>query len=57
MRERAAQIGATLRLESRPLVGTTVTVTIPLADRAPVISRLAAIARAASQKLARLGAR
>jgi signal transduction histidine kinase/streptogramin lyase len=54
MRERAAQIGATLQLESRPLAGTSVTVTIPVADGGPVMARPAAIARATAQQIAKL---
>jgi signal transduction histidine kinase len=33
MRERAAAIGATLRLESRPSAGTSVKVTVPIRSR------------------------
>jgi signal transduction histidine kinase/ligand-binding sensor domain-containing protein len=46
MRERAAQIGATLRLESRPRAGTSVRVTVPVPPpaRRPVTAGAAAVA-------------
>jgi signal transduction histidine kinase len=54
MRERAAQIGAVLHMESRPLGGTSVTVTVPLADGGLATARPAAIARAAARRIAKL---
>jgi signal transduction histidine kinase/ligand-binding sensor domain-containing protein len=52
MRERATQIGATLRLESRPMSGTSVTVTIPNVppDRGLVMAHLRAMASAIGQR-------
>jgi ligand-binding sensor domain-containing protein/signal transduction histidine kinase len=51
MRERAAQIGATLHVESRPLAGTSVTVMVSAAPpaRRPVPVRAAAVADALRQ--------
>jgi signal transduction histidine kinase/streptogramin lyase len=54
MRERAAQIGGVLHLESRPLAGTSVTVTVPVAGRGPMTARPAAIVRAIAQQMMKL---
>jgi signal transduction histidine kinase/ligand-binding sensor domain-containing protein len=56
MRERAAQIGATLHLDSRPLAGTSVRVTVSVAppSRRPVTARAAAVAGALRELAPRL---
>jgi signal transduction histidine kinase len=56
MRQRAEQIGATLRLESGPPAGTSVSVTVSVAPpaRRPVMARAAALACAIRQLAPRL---
>ena len=56
MRERASQIGAGLRVESRPSAGTTVTIAVPrtAGEHGGVAARAAALARAARLRLRRL---
>src|SRR5439155_15633254 len=54
MRERAAQIGGALHLESRPLAGTSITVTVPVADRGSAAARPVAIVRASAQEITKL---
>jgi signal transduction histidine kinase len=55
MRERAAQIGAVLHVESRPSLGTSVRVTIPVnaAEGGRGVQRAAAAVRRAALRLAR----
>ena len=53
MRERAAQIGAALRIESEPSAGTLIGMTLPLQplDRKPSIGRAAAMLGAIKRRL------
>jgi signal transduction histidine kinase len=54
MRERAAHIGAAFLVESHPLAGTSVTVTVPLRGGATVTARILTVARAGAQPVMRL---
>jgi signal transduction histidine kinase len=56
MRERAAQIGATFRLDSRPQAGTSVTVTVPAGppERGLAVARVYAVASAIGRRARRV---
>lgn len=58
MRERAAQIGGTLRVESRSLSGTSLSITVPVRQETRAVrrGRSAALVRAAAQHLPGLAA-
>jgi signal transduction histidine kinase/sugar lactone lactonase YvrE len=54
MRERAAQIGAELRIDSHPLAGTSVTVSVSALEGGPAAARAGAFARRIGQRMTRL---
>jgi signal transduction histidine kinase len=53
MRERAAQIGSELRIDSQPHAGTAVTVSVSTTNGGPATERVAAFVRRMGQRMAR----